>query len=240
MIQVSLSHQTGIVKMITCLQIEIPLFTNGKIKISFQCVNLYRVDMASNCYNTFSFFGNKKVAQQIEAWASSLKEVAEGKSSLQSEETIFEVFFPGADLKNAIGYLGSKWAYPDFGESIALETGELGFVSAWSSMDSFQDHLTEELSKLDKNVVVLLSSSADSYDEVARYTATKDDGEIFSQIAHLECDEDEDEEDPDPNYTLFYEHQIDACSELIDEVPGAEPRLKKHLKRLEKAFEESL
>jgi len=104
-------------------------------------------------------------------------------------------------------------------------------------MDSFQDHLTEELSKLDKNVVVLLSSSADSYDEVARYTAIKEDGEIFSQSAHLECDEDE--EDPDPNYTLFYEHQIDACSELIDEVPGAEPRLKKHLKRLEKAFEDS-
>jgi hypothetical protein len=193
--------------------------------------------MANNCYNTFTFFGNKKVAQQIDAWTLRLKEMAEGKSGLQSGKVIFEVFFPSADVKNAIGYLGTKWAYPDFGESIALESGELGFVSSSSPMDSFQDHLTEVLCKLDKNVVVLQSSSVDSYKDVARYTAMKEDGEIISQAADLECDEEE--EDPEPNYTLFYEHQIDACSDLIEEVPGAEPRLKKHLKRLEKAFEES-
>ena len=34
---------------------------------------------------------------------------------------------------------------------IADDAGELGFVSAWNSMEGFQDHLTEVLNKLDKN-----------------------------------------------------------------------------------------
>ncbi len=195
--------------------------------------------MANNCYNTFSFFGNAKVDQQVETWHSKLREVALSKTNLQSDSTIFEVFFPTKVVQSAIPYLGTKWAYPDFGESISLEAGELGFVSAWSAMNEFQDHLTEVLGKLDKNVVVLLSSSTDLHEEAARYTAIGIDGEIFSQSADLEYDED-DEEKEDPNYTLFYEHQMDACSELIDAVPGAELTLKNHLKFLEDAFDESL
>ena len=194
--------------------------------------------MANKCYNTFSFFGNAKVSKQVEVWYSKLQEASTAKTEQHSVSTIFEVFWPGETVQSAIPYLGSKWAYPDFGESIALDAGELGFVSAWSAMDDFQDHLTQVLSKLDKNVVVLLSSSTEAYEESARYTALTSDGEIFSQSAELEYEDGDQKEDP--NYTLFYEHQIDACSELMDEVPGAEPRLKKHLKQLDRAFKESL
>lgn len=194
--------------------------------------------MANKCYNTFSFFGNEKVRKQVEVWDSNLKKLSAVKTESYAESTIFEVFWPGETVQSAIPYLGSKWAYSDFGKSIALDAGELGFVSAWSAMDSFQDHLTQVLSKLDKNVVVLLSSSTEEYEESARYTALTSDGEIFSQSAELEYEDGDQKEDP--NYTLFYEHQIDACSELIDEVPGAEPRLKKHLQQLDRTFKESL
>ena len=194
--------------------------------------------MANNCYNTFSFFGNAKVVKQVEAWNSKLQDVASAKTNPQSESTIFEVFFSDVVVQSAIPHLGTKWAYPDFGETIPLESGELGFVSAWSAMVGFQDHLTEVLNKLDKNVVVLLSANTDAYEETARYTAMGPEGEIFSQSADLEYDED-DEEKEDPNYTLFYEHQMDACSELIDAVPGAKLNLKKHIQFLEDAFDES-
>jgi hypothetical protein len=193
--------------------------------------------MANNCYNTFSFFGNVKVVKQVEIWNSKLQDVASAKTNPQSDKTIFEVFFPDVVVQSAIPYLGTKWAYPDFGESIPLESGELGFVSAWSAMVGFQDHLTEVLSKLDKNVVVLLLANTDAYEEIARYTAIGTEGEIFSQSADLEFDDDDEKEDP--NYTLFYEHQMDACNELIDAVPGAKLALKKHLKFLENAFDES-
>ena len=123
--------------------------------------------MANNCYNTFSFFGNSKVNKQIDEWLIKLKEGSLNKSDTNKGFTIFEVFFPGEDIQSAIPYLGTKWAYPDFGESISLDAGELGFVSAWNSMEGFQDHLTVVLNKLDKNVVVLLSSNTETYEEEA-------------------------------------------------------------------------
>lgn len=195
--------------------------------------------MANNCYNTFSFFGNAKVDKQVEAWYSKLEEVALAKTDPQSVSTIFEVFFPDKVVQSAIPDLGSKWAYPDFGESIPLESGELGFVSAWNAMNGFQNHLTEVLRKLDKNVVILLSSNTDAYEEVARYSANGLDGKIISESAHLSYDED-DEEKEDPNYTLFYEHMRDSCEGLINIVPGLKSRLKAHLKFLDEAFDESL
>ena len=195
--------------------------------------------MSNICYNTFTFFGNVKVEKQVEIWYNKLQEVAASKTNPESGSTILEVFFPGQDIQSAIPYLGTKWAYPDFGGSISLETGELGFVSAWHAMDGFQDHLTEVLSELDKNVVVLLASNIDTYEEAARYSVMGLDGNIISESAHLEYDE-EDQEKEDPNNTLFYEHMRDSCEDLITKVPGAKSRLKSHLKFLDKAFDESL
>jgi hypothetical protein len=195
--------------------------------------------MANNCYNTFSFFGNSKVNKQIEEWLIKLKEGSLNKSDTNKGFTIFEVFFPGEDIQSAIPYLGTKWAYPDFGESISLDADELGFVSAWNSMEGFQDHLTVVLNKLDKNVVVLLSSNTETYEEEARYTAIDSDGSVISESAQLNyADADGGKEEPD--YPLFYEHRIDSCEDLITLVPGIKTRLKSHLKYLNKAFEESL
>lgn len=195
--------------------------------------------MANKCYNTFTFFGNAKVDKQVDAWYSNLHQVALTKSNVQSENIIFDVFYPGEVVQSAIQYLGSKWAYPDFGESISLDTGELGFVSAWCGMDGFQDHLTEVLSKLDKNVVVLLSTNTEAFEEAARYTAMGSDGKVVAQAAQLTYSKD-DEEKEDPKYTLFYEHMRDSCDELIEELPSIKPRLKAHLKSLDDAFDESL
>jgi len=195
--------------------------------------------MANKCYNTFSFFGNAKVVKQVEIWYSKLREVASTEADSQSVSILFEVFFPDDNVMNAIPYLGVKWAYPDFGESIPLEAGEIGFVSAWSAMDDFQDHLTEVLGKMDKNLVVLLSSNTDAYEEAARYSAIGLDGKIISESAYLSYDED-DEEKENPKYTLFYEHMRDSCDDLIGAVPGIKSRLKVHLKFLDDAFDESL
>ena len=195
--------------------------------------------MANNCYNTFSFFGNAKVDTQVEIWYDKLQEVAGSKTNPKSDSTLLEVFFPGQDAQSAILFVGTKWAYPDFGESISLDDGELGFVSAWHAMDGFQDHLTAALSKLDKNVVVLLSSNTDANEEAARYSAMGINGNIISESAHLSHDED-DEGKEDLRYTLFYEHMRDSCEELITANPGLKSRLKAHLKYLDDAFDESL
>lgn len=194
--------------------------------------------MANNCYNTFSFFGNAKVKKQVQSWSAEMKSLASEKTNSQSESVIFEVFFPNEVIKNSVAYLGAKWAYPDFGETIPIASDELGFVSAWEAMDMFQEHITEILSRLDKNVVVLLMSNTESLDEAARYTAMGLDGEIISQVAYLQFADDD--EKVDPQDTLFYEHMRDSCDELIDAVPGVKPRLKAHLKYLDDAFDESL
>ena len=83
--------------------------------------------MSNICYNTFTFFGNVKVEKQVEIWYNKLQEVAASKTNPESGSTILEVFFPGQDIQSAIPYLGTKWAYPDFGGSISLETGDLNF-----------------------------------------------------------------------------------------------------------------
>ena len=195
--------------------------------------------MANKCYNTFSFFGNAKAKKQVESWNSEMKALVSGKTTPQLESVIFEVFFPNEFVNNPVAFLGTKWAYPDFGASIPLASGELGFVSAWEAMDGLQDHITGILSRLDKNVVVLLMSKTDSLDEAARYSAMGLDGEIISQVAYLQFADDDDAKE-DPQDTLFYEHMRDSCDDLIDAVPGIKTRLKAHLKFLDNAFDESL
>lgn len=195
--------------------------------------------MANNCYNTFSFFGNAKVKKQVESWNSEMKALVSEKATSQLESVIFEVFFPNAFVNNPVAFIGTKWAYPDFGASIPLASDELGFVSAWEAMDGFQDHITGILSRLDKNVVVLLMSNTDSLDEAARYSAMGLDGEITSQVAYLQFAEGDDTKE-DPQNTLFYEHMRDSCDDLIEAVPGIKIRLKAHLKFLDDAFDKSL
>lgn len=194
--------------------------------------------MANNCYNIFKFFGNSKVQIQIKSWRSRLKERCSSSSDPKSGLIIFDVFFPGENITDANLYLGVKWAYPDFGETIPLEPDELGFVSAWSAMDGFQDHLTEKLKSLDKNVVVLLTSNNDSFQESARYTAVAADDHICAHSIALEFKGQGDNQEP--NYTLYFEHQLDSCEDLIDAVPGTKKNLKSHVERLEQLFDESL
>lgn len=193
--------------------------------------------MADNCYNTFTFFGNAKVLKQVEKWEAELKAAASAKHDGSSAKAIFEVFFPEVEDQSAITYLGVKWAYPDFGESIPLDSGELGFVSAWSAMEDFQDHLTEVLHKIDKNVVVRLLYNTDSLEEGARYTVAVEDGQMLSKEIELQFKDVNREE---PIYVLFHEHCLDSCEELVDELPALKAKLKIHMKALEKAMYDSM
>jgi len=193
--------------------------------------------MADNCYNTFTFFGNAKVLKQVGKWEAELKAATSTKHDGSSAKAILEVFFPEIDHQTAITFLGVKWAYPDFGESIPLDAGELGFVCAWSAMEDFQDHLTKVLHKIDKNVVVRLLYNTDSLEEGARYAVIGNDGQILSKEIELQYT---DEAREVPTYSLFYEHCLDSCEELVDELPALKAKLMNHMKNLEKVMYDPL
>jgi len=194
--------------------------------------------MADKCYNSFTFFGNKAVLDQVETWYKALENAHKpSKDSSFSPKALFEIFLPDED-QDSQSWFGQKWVYPDFGKEISLNANELGFVSAWGSPDGLQDLLTERLVALDKNVVILNSYNSDEFQEAFRYTALGKDGEVKSEGSHLEL-VDEDDEESDFDYLLFYEHQEDSISDLIDQVPGIKKNLAKELKRVQKLFKEA-
>ena len=192
--------------------------------------------MANNCYNTFTFFGNAKVLKQVSLWRAKLKDLEISSKGTYSDEAIFEVFTSEELNPDAVIYLGVKWAYPDFGESIPLHEDELGFVSALSPMEDFQNFITLALHKLDKKVVVRLLYSSDPDIEGARYSTVGKKEKISSRSAQLKYKNDDLE---DPDSALFYEHCLDSCEELIEEFPNLKSTLIEHMELLEKAMDEA-
>lgn len=189
--------------------------------------------MSDKCFNTFSFFGNKKVILQVQSWRNSMEALQRSNSKeIKNESPIFETLLPEVET-NALNWFGQKWVYPDFGSEIDLHENELGFVSAWSSPDGLQDLITEKLSKIDSHVVVLNIYSDSEHTESFRYSAIDAKGNIQSEGTYLRLiDGNEDDFD----YQLFYEHQRDCIEDLISKIPGLKKVLSKELKRVEKLF----
>jgi hypothetical protein len=193
--------------------------------------------MADKCYNIFTFFGNQEVHNQVLTWFDELKKFHNPPKDLPySPSALFKVFLPNVK-EDSIAWFGQKWVYPDFGTEIDLYIHELGFVSSYDSPDGLQDLLTEELSKLDKNVVIVNSYNSYEYEEACRYSARGTDGEIHTQWCYLQSIDSEDEEKFD--YQVFYEHQMDAISDLIEAVPGIKKNIKNELKRVTKLFDDT-
>ncbi len=189
--------------------------------------------MASNCYNTFTFFGNQEVLSKVVEWKSALQSVVPTDTDPKSGRAIKEIFFPSLSQEKANIFSGAKWAYPDFGDEIDLTEHQLGFVSASNEINGLQNRLLLLLADLDKNVVVELSYYTQTYEEGVRITAIGSDGEIKSEISELHYDDEESKLNPD--YSWFYEHQVDGCNDLINAVPGIKENIKKHrtyLKRM--------
>jgi len=77
--------------------------------------------MSENCYNTFSFFGDKKVILQVQSWRDSMEALQRSNSKeIKNASPIFETLL-SADETDALGWFGQKWVYPDFGTEIDLD-----------------------------------------------------------------------------------------------------------------------
>jgi len=197
--------------------------------------------MSDKCYNTFTFFGNSDVYDQVEVWYEELKKAHKPSKDLPySPSALFKVFLPN-EKEDSLAWFGQKWVYPDFGSEIDTDMNELGFVSAWDSPDGLQDLLTEKLAELDKNVVVLNSYSSNEYEEACMYSAKGADGEIHTQWCYLQPidSEDDDEFEQEFDYQVFYEHQMDAISDLTSKAPGIKKNIKNELKRVTKLFDDT-
>jgi len=189
--------------------------------------------MSDKCYNTFSFFGNEQVILQVQSWRNSMEKLQQTNfKEIKDETPIFETLIPKIE-KKALNWFGQKWVYPDFGSEISLDENELGFVSAWSSPDGLQDLITEKLSKIDSNVVVLNTYIDSENTESFRYSAIDAKGKIQFEGTYLRLIGDSDDEF---DYQLYYEHQRDCIEDLISKIPSLKKVLSKELKRVEKLF----
>ena len=187
--------------------------------------------MANNCWSKFSFFGNKKVIDQIRKWDRELAEPAATPEDSERQLAVIRVFYAG--LVNESD-LGSKWVLPL--PDIA-DPEEIGFLSAWVPPNKLQDHITSLLFSLDKKVVVKNYYHTEDNVFGIRYTTAFDSKNIYSQEASVS------EEDlglspaqgavEEVLGELITEREREIVECLIDDVSGRSKKLRKALAYLD-------
>ena len=187
--------------------------------------------MANNCWSKFSFFGNKKVIDQIRKWDRELAEPTAIPEDSDCQSAVIRVFYAGLVDESD---LGSKWVLPL--PDIA-DPGEIGFLSAWVPPNKLQDHITALLFSLDKKAVVKNYYHTEANVFGIRYTTAYDSKNIYSQETAVS------EEDlvlgqaqgavEEALGELLTEREREIVEDLIDDVSGRSKKLRKALAYLD-------
>ena len=178
--------------------------------------------MSSNCYNSFAFYGNSKVLDQIQKWNESLKAITPTAEDKFCARAIKKVFYPDVNLNEVIDF-GSSLLHP-FLEIVTSYEAQIGLLSSGNSPNQFQIHLTKCLSKYDKNVIIENFYGLDDGGEGYVYTAPKEDEEIYCNMIHVDCEYDNFEDSLDAEndaHEKLQELRLKAIENLISEVSGS-------------------
>ncbi|NDE54127.1 MAG: hypothetical protein EB069_05965 [Actinobacteria bacterium] len=187
--------------------------------------------MANNCWSQFSFFGNKKVIDQIEKWDRELTEFTSTAEGSECQSAVVRVFYAGLGDEPD---LGSKWVSPL--PDIA-DPGEIGFLSAWTPPRMLQDRVTALLFSLDSKVVVKNHYHTEAGEFGIRYTTAYDPENIYSQeavVSEIDLGSGLSHEEIEGALgALLEEREKEIVEYLIDDVSGRSKKLKKRLAYLE-------
>ena len=188
-------------------------------------------DMANNCWSQFSFFGNKKVIDQIRKWDRELAEATATSKDSECQSAVIRVFYAGLVDESD---LGSKWVLPL--PDIA-DPGEIGFLSAWVPPNKLQDHITALLFSLDKKAVVKNYYHTEANVFGIRYTTAYDSENIYSQETAVSEDDlvlgQAQGAVEEALGELLTEREREIVEYLIDDVSGRSKKLRKALAYLD-------
>lgn len=193
--------------------------------------------MANECYNMFSFYGNKKVIEQVKAWRESLANYPATEEDPHCMGAITEIFYPEIDDKKSID-LGSKWVHED-NSSLSPEDDQISLTSAWHAPKELQQRMACLLYKLDKHVVVENSFNIEDGTIGVAYASPYDDENAYFQDAVVELDSegyDDISEAEDAAYDELKAAEIEILDFLMDDMEGTYKVIKKFKPHLKNKF----
>ena len=188
--------------------------------------------MDIECYNSFMFFGNKKVGQKIEAWKAKIESL-QGKSKDPLGLLIVrDVFNPKKHAQDSISY-GCGWIYP--ANDMQGSDRALFFVTDGTPPDGLQMHITSILSEIDPNVVVRNRYTLNTGSEGFVYMTVTDQKVIHTEKVYVDLDEfykqyDSGIEAEAASEAQLKEFEIEAVYDMMSDVPGSEKTFKKYVK----------
>lgn len=188
--------------------------------------------MANSCWNSFSFFGNKKVQTKAVDWITQLNAFKATDEDPDRMHAVYEVFYPNTPREKI--ELGSKWVYPD---TDVCGQSRLGLFSAWGPPEELQNHLLLALYGVDPLVVVRNAYSVEFQQFGFRYVLANSAGTILEESAVVDKD-DLEIEDIDPSdlsdELAFHlkEIEIDTLKAMIVDMPEHAKNLQLALKKL--------
>jgi hypothetical protein len=188
--------------------------------------------VAEKCWSIFSFYGNNEVVARVTEWIGELNQIESNAIESDATHSIMRIFYPEIGTE-AIDF-GTKSIYPDLD---VLSENSIGFITAWTPPNAFQDHITNLLIALDEEVVVKNYFHTETNGFGYRYT-TSDGGEgIYEQHGYVDrddCSSDEDEDEMvEELEELLKEYERDSLENLLDDFPGRKKRLKPLLQYFE-------
>lgn len=193
--------------------------------------------MANNCYNIYSFYGNKKVIEQVKKWKEELNSIPSTDEDPYCKVAVFRVFYPNIENIESVE-LGSKWVHQD-DNSISPSDEQIGFLSAWGPPNSLLKNMACLLFKLDKTVVIENNFNIDNGTIGVSYVSPYDEENCYIQEAHFEFERNE-VEDLDTAYEIIQgklmEAQIEILDYLMDDMPGTAKKIKKFNPHLKSKF----
>jgi hypothetical protein len=187
--------------------------------------------MANSCWNSFSFFGNRKVMEQADLWIKALDLICRSENINYLEATQ-KIFY--ANDKGEYNTLDMEWINPD----PTFDTPkEIGLISLWGPPNAFQDYITLILFKFDHKVVVRNYFRTEANQLGVRYTTPEDAESVYTQSAEVNVG------DLDANIStdqifdnlgeLLEAKEKEIIEYLIDDMPGRAKKLKKSFMYLE-------
>ena len=193
--------------------------------------------MANECCNMFSFYGNKKVIEQVKAWRESLANFSSTQEDPECMRAITEIFYPEVEDKKSID-MGSKWVHED-NSSLSPEDDQISLTSAWHAPNELHQKIACLLFKLDKHVVVENSFNIEDGTIGVAYASPHDGENAYFQDAVIELDSEGYEdvtEAEEAAYAELKEAEIEILNFLMDDMPGTYKVIKKFKPRMKDKF----